>query len=82
MTTLVAIVPSAGVLFLFWVAIRAIVQADRRERVAQARLEAAEDAAAAAEARLSAGASRGATAESGVLADGEESPAGLPDADR
>jgi hypothetical protein len=42
-TTLVAIVPSVGALFLFWVALRAILQADRRERVAQARIEAAED---------------------------------------
>jgi len=48
LTTLVAIVPSAGALFLFWVALRAILQADRRERLAQARQEAAEDAAAAA----------------------------------
>ncbi len=39
---LVAVVPSAGVLLVFWIAIRALVQADRRERVAQARIEAAE----------------------------------------
>ena len=45
MTTLVAVIPSVGVLFLFWLALRAILQADRRERVAQARLDAAEDAA-------------------------------------
>jgi threonine/homoserine/homoserine lactone efflux protein len=47
LTTLVAIVPSAGALFLFWIALRAILQADRRERVAQARIEAEEDRAAA-----------------------------------
>jgi len=47
LTTLVAAVPSAGALFLFVIALRAILQADRRERLAQARLEAAEDAAAA-----------------------------------
>jgi threonine/homoserine/homoserine lactone efflux protein len=46
-TTLVAIVPSAGALFLFWIALRAMLQADRRERLAQARIEAAEDRAAA-----------------------------------
>jgi threonine/homoserine/homoserine lactone efflux protein len=39
---LIAVIPSAGVLFLFWLAIRAILEADRRERSAQARIEAAE----------------------------------------
>jgi threonine/homoserine/homoserine lactone efflux protein len=39
---LVAVLPSAGVLFLFWLVIRAIFEADRRERSAQARFEAAE----------------------------------------
>ena len=39
---LIALVPSAGVLFIFWIGIRALVQADRRERAAQARIEAAE----------------------------------------
>ena len=39
---LIAVIPSAGVLFLFWLAIRAILEADRRERAAQARIEAAE----------------------------------------
>jgi hypothetical protein len=39
---LVALVPSAGVLLVFWIGIRALVQADRRERAAQARIEAAE----------------------------------------
>ncbi len=34
-----AIVPSLGVLFLFVLAIRAIFQADHRERLAQAQLE-------------------------------------------
>ena len=39
---LTAVIPSLGVLLIFWVAIRALVQADRRERSAQARIEAAE----------------------------------------
>jgi hypothetical protein len=34
-----AIVPSLGVLFLFVLAIRAMFQADHRERLAQAQLE-------------------------------------------
>jgi hypothetical protein len=40
-----AVIPSIGVLFLFWLVIRAIIEADRRERSAQARIEAAERAA-------------------------------------
>jgi threonine/homoserine/homoserine lactone efflux protein len=32
-----AILPSAGVVFLFWLAIRAVFEADRRERAAEAR---------------------------------------------
>ena len=39
---LIAVIPTIGVLFLFWLAIRAIIEADRRERSAQARIEAAE----------------------------------------
>jgi hypothetical protein len=39
-----AIVPSVGVLFLFVLAIRAMFQADRRERLAQAQLEREEQA--------------------------------------
>ena len=39
---LAAVLPSAGVLLIFWFAIRAMLQADRRERSAQARIEAAE----------------------------------------
>jgi len=42
---LVALVPTIGVLFIFWIALRALLQADRRERTAQARIEAAERAA-------------------------------------
>lgn len=42
MAFLIALVPSIGVLFIFWIGIRALVQADRRERAAQARIEAAE----------------------------------------
>ena len=40
----VALVPSIAVLALFWMAIRAMVQADRRERIAQARIELAQRA--------------------------------------
>jgi hypothetical protein len=39
---LVALVPSIGVLFIFWIGMRALLQADRRERAAQARIEAAQ----------------------------------------
>jgi hypothetical protein len=39
-----AIVPSVGVLFLFVLAIRAMFQADHRERLAQAQLERQEQA--------------------------------------
>jgi threonine/homoserine/homoserine lactone efflux protein len=39
---LAALVPSAGVLFLFWLGIRALLEADRRERSAQARITAAD----------------------------------------
>jgi hypothetical protein len=44
---LLALVPSAGVLLLFWIVIKGMVEADRRERIAQARLERAQDKAAA-----------------------------------
>lgn len=40
-----ALLPPIGVGLIFWFVMRAIVQADRRERAAMARLEAAEDAA-------------------------------------
>lgn len=46
MDYLAAILPSVGVLFLFVLAIRAMFQADRRERLAQAKLERQERAAA------------------------------------
>ncbi len=39
---LAALVPSAGVLAVFWFAIRSIVRADRHERDAIAAIEAAE----------------------------------------
>lgn len=39
-----ALVPSAGVGFLFYLAIRALVNADRTERAALARMDAAERA--------------------------------------
>ncbi|ROS78812.1 hypothetical protein [Cellulomonas sp. PhB143] len=41
-----ALVPSVGVGLLFWFAMRAVIRADRNERLAVARLEAAQDAAA------------------------------------
>jgi hypothetical protein len=40
-----ALLPPIGVGLVFWVVMRAILQADRRERAAMARLEAAEDGA-------------------------------------
>ncbi len=43
---LLALVPPAGVLFLFVVAIRAMLEGDRRERAAQARWEREQDLAA------------------------------------
>lgn len=52
MDYLIAIVPSAGVLVLFVLAMRSMFQADRRERLAQAqweRAQAAPDAESAAE---------------------------------
>jgi hypothetical protein len=39
-----ALAPPVGVGFLFWMAIRALMNADRTERVAMARLEAEEQA--------------------------------------
>ena len=39
------VVPSIGLGLLFWYAMRAIVRADRNERAAEARLDAAEGAA-------------------------------------
>ncbi|GII97701.1 hypothetical protein CLV28_2061 [Sediminihabitans luteus] len=46
-----ALVPSIGVGLLFWVAMRAVIRADRTERAAVARMEAEEDARDAAAAR-------------------------------
>jgi hypothetical protein len=48
LTALAAIIPSVGVGLLFWFAIRALVNADRTERQALARMDAAERAAEAA----------------------------------
>ncbi|GIG23071.1 hypothetical protein Cch01nite_37950 [Cellulomonas chitinilytica] len=48
LTALAAIIPSVGVGLLFWLAIRALVNADRTERQALARMDAAERAAEAA----------------------------------
>lgn len=42
-----AIVPSAGLLFLFWLTLRALIEADRRERAAEAKLTRRERTAAA-----------------------------------
>ena len=44
-TALAALLPSVGVGLLFWFAIRALVNADRTERQALARMDAAERAA-------------------------------------
>jgi hypothetical protein len=41
----ISVLPSVGVTFLFVVGIRALIHADRRERIAQARIEAAQDVA-------------------------------------
>jgi len=38
MKYVLAIFPSAGVLFLFWLAIKSLFEADRRERAAEARM--------------------------------------------
>ena len=40
---LVALIPSVGVLFLFVVALKAMLEGDRRERSAQARYEREQD---------------------------------------
>jgi F0F1-type ATP synthase membrane subunit c/vacuolar-type H+-ATPase subunit K len=45
LTALAALIPSIGVGLLFWYAMRAVVNADRTEREALARMEAAERAA-------------------------------------
>lgn len=45
MDVVIAILPSVGVTFLFVLGIRALIHADRRERIAQARIEAEQDAA-------------------------------------
>jgi hypothetical protein len=42
LTALAALLPSIGVGLLFWFAIRALVNADRTERQAMARMDAAE----------------------------------------
>ena len=44
-TALAALLPSIGVGLLFWFAIRALVNADRTERLAMAKMDAAERAA-------------------------------------
>ena len=45
LTALAALIPSIGVGLLFWFAMRAVVNADRTERQALARMDAAERAA-------------------------------------
>jgi hypothetical protein len=51
LAALAALTPPVGVGLLFYIAIRALVNADRNERTAMARLEAEEDARASAAAR-------------------------------
>jgi hypothetical protein len=41
----VGLVPSIGLALIFWYAMRSIIRADRNERAAEARLDAARDAA-------------------------------------
>jgi threonine/homoserine/homoserine lactone efflux protein len=73
LNSLVAIVPSAGALFLFWLALRAILQADRRERAALARMDRAQgqttansaDGPAVGASGLSSGSSSGSTSSPG-----------------
>ena len=55
LTALAALLPSIGVGLLFWFAIRALVNADRTERQAMARMDAAERAAEVAAARADKG---------------------------
>lgn len=38
-----ALLPTIGVMIIFWIGMRALLQADRRERAAQARFEAMQD---------------------------------------
>ena len=40
---LLALIPSLGVLFLFVIVLKAMLESDRRERAAQARMEREED---------------------------------------
>lgn len=42
MRALAALLPSLGVGYIFWLAVRAMIQGDRRERAALARLQAEE----------------------------------------
>jgi hypothetical protein len=37
---LIALLPSLGALFIFWIGIKALLEGDRRERAAEARFEA------------------------------------------
>jgi hypothetical protein len=70
---LIALLPSLGALFIFWIGLRAMIQADRRERAAQARFEAQLR-------RDNRGSSRPVThsSERAPAAPGEESSSGLP----
>jgi hypothetical protein len=62
-----ALLPSAGVLFLFVIAMRSLLQADRRERSAQARLTPRKS--------QSPGADSSAVSSDGASIDHEERPA-------
>ena len=65
-----AIVPSAGLLFLFWLALRALIDADRRERAAEAKLTGRQRPAV----RPGAGSAAGSAAEAGAEAPAAPGP--------
>ncbi|HET7304198.1 MAG TPA: hypothetical protein VFJ12_06560 [Segeticoccus sp.] len=43
-TYIAAVLPTAGILYLFWLVMKNLVEADRRERIAHSQWEAAQDA--------------------------------------
>jgi hypothetical protein len=65
---ILALVPSAGILFIFWRVLKALVEADRRERVAEAKWNREHGIAPAGD--------RGATADGEIPASAPASPSG------